>query len=570
MRAAGRSLKFVVLVIACVFAVGWAAPLTTLVGLLGSTALIMGGTGHPLINPNTRGVDGNGAATYDFSEPGLSGVDGGPAGYVAQSMGLIRLTGPADETYTVMAIWTPEAFWPVTGKDTFDASVRKGKGNLDRCVRASADCVGHTYPGAPASTDQYSVFAYSQSARIASLQKAALIDEYDPLDPSTAHHVSFVMIGNPSRPNGGILQRLKGLHIPILDVTFDGASPTGSPVVDGEYLYPTVDIARQYDGWADFPAYPLNFLADLNALAGILYLHGDYFVGDDANPVAGQPYLYQGQVDDTNYYMVATKRLPLLLPLKSLGVPDPILAALDAPLRVLVEMGYNRAVSPGDPTTAQLLRPFDPVGDVVRLVMAVFTGLDDAVALASGDPDARPFGTTPTDSTFGVGGAVLPTTSTPVAPEGPAPAAALRAVGQQAVAQVSDESVAAPEVVDRRAVLDATPQPAAPEATDPETTVPETTAPETTEPAAPATTAPQVTASEEPEPTPQPTAPETTKEPKPTATVEPDPEPAAPESEAVTPKPAKEKQPSDPNPASGATGGGGQEGSDPGAADSAH
>jgi hypothetical protein len=46
------------------------------------------------------------------------------------------------------------------------------------------------------------------------------------------------MIGNPNRPNGGILQRFTGLYVPILDVSFDGATRTDSPVVDGRYLYP--------------------------------------------------------------------------------------------------------------------------------------------------------------------------------------------------------------------------------------------------------------------------------------------------------------------------------------------
>ena len=138
------------------------------------------------------------------------------------------------------------------------------------------------------------MFAYSQSARVASIEKAALIAEYNQEDPATYHHVSFVLIANPNRPNGGILERFNGLHIPILNVTFDGATTTASPIVDGSYLYPTADISRQYDGWSDFPAYPLNLLADVNALAGIQYLHPDYFVGSGVNQV-GVSYRYQGQ-----------------------------------------------------------------------------------------------------------------------------------------------------------------------------------------------------------------------------------------------------------------------------------
>ena len=73
---------------------------------------------------------------------------------------------------------------------------------------------------------------------------------------------------NPSRPNGRILERFVGITIPILDITTTGATPTAGAV--------TYDFARQYDGWADFPAYPLNLLALANAIAGIYYLHGTY------------------------------------------------------------------------------------------------------------------------------------------------------------------------------------------------------------------------------------------------------------------------------------------------------
>lgn len=421
MRSALRSLLVIAFVVVGVFTLGWAAPLATVVQLLATTALIMGGTQHPLVDPSNRLPDVDGQASYGFSEPGLADDDGLPAGYVAAALNTyVRTAGPADEQYNVVAVWTPEAFWPVYGAQTFDASVRTGLDNLDVCVHGS-QCIAHVYAGGETGpADGYAVFAYSQSARIASLQKASLIAEYDPADDATIHHVTFVLIGNPNRGNGGILQRFEGLHIPVLDVSFDGASPTNSPVVDGDFLYPTADIARQYDGWTDFPAYPLNLLAVLNAAAGIMYLHGDYFVGDAANPVAGQRYLYQGQVGDTNYYMIATNRLPLLLPLASLGVPEPVLVALDAPLRVMVEWGYKRDVSPGVPTTARLFRPVDPVTDIGHLVVATLTGLDDAASLASGDPDDRPFGTKPVDSTFGVGGVELPTSTHPVAPTSPA------------------------------------------------------------------------------------------------------------------------------------------------------
>jgi hypothetical protein len=44
---------------------------------------------------------------------------------------------------------------------------------------------------------------------------------------------------------------------------------------------------------------------------------------------------------DTNYYMISTPLLPMLIPLQ-LFVPTPLLKVIDALLRVLVELGYDR------------------------------------------------------------------------------------------------------------------------------------------------------------------------------------------------------------------------------------
>ena len=62
------------------------------------------------------------------------------------------------------------------------------------------------------------------------------------------------------------MARFPGLYIPILDLTFNGPAPTDTQ-------FDTVEITRQYDGLADFPLYPLNLVADLNAVLGIIYVH---------------------------------------------------------------------------------------------------------------------------------------------------------------------------------------------------------------------------------------------------------------------------------------------------------
>jgi hypothetical protein len=69
-------------------------------------------------------------------------------------------------------------------------------------------------------------------------------------------------------PNGVLLARFPGLQMPSLGFTFYGATPGNS--------FETNIYTLEYDGFADFPQYPLNFLADLNAIAGIYYVHGTY------------------------------------------------------------------------------------------------------------------------------------------------------------------------------------------------------------------------------------------------------------------------------------------------------
>jgi hypothetical protein len=209
----------------------------------------------------------------------------------------------------------PAGFWPVSigglTDPTYDNSVNIGLAKLTA-----------SHPG-----DGDVIFGYSQGAVVASKYKAS--------DPNT--NITYVLVENPNRPNGGILERFNGLYIPILGVSFNGA------VVDNGA--PTVDISRQYDGWSDFPTYPLNILATANAIAGIVYLHGNTQNFTDPAVLTdiladGDPRYYQ-EHGSTTYYVIPTAQLPILMPFRGI-VPDPILNALDTPLRAIIESGYDR------------------------------------------------------------------------------------------------------------------------------------------------------------------------------------------------------------------------------------
>lgn len=391
MRAQIRAAGWVAVIVGAVVALGWSTPMAAFVQLLATTALIMGGTEHPLVS----------ATSDDYGEdPGFvdAYVDGVRERYIIPTAAVRGddTAGPVavDSDYQRKAVYTPEQFWPLYGSSKFDDSVATGVDNLEGCA-VGGSCRSLGYAGDPTDTTDYVVFGYSQSARIATLLKRRLA-EAPPGTVPGVDDLSFVLIGNPNRPNGGILMRFKGLHIPILGVTFDGATPTDTG-------YRTVDISRQYDGWSDFPLYPLNPLATANAIAGIVYEHSDYF-----SPAVGDMQ-YQGHAGDTDYYLIPAERLPILIPLEQLGVPSPILTALDAPARVIIEWAYDRDPDDvGTPTRARLVNLSNPVPHLRDLAVAIPTGWDDGISEAKGDPDFRPFGTKPATSPYGVGGQDLP------------------------------------------------------------------------------------------------------------------------------------------------------------------
>jgi len=96
-------------------------------------------------------------------------------------------------------------------------------------------------------------------------------------------------------------------------------------------------------------------------------------------------------------------------------------AALDPPLRVLVEAGYDRTINPGQPTPAQWGYTPNLVKTAADLVRSVPTGWDDAIAVATDDPANRPFHTEP-QGVYGVGGP--PVYAGAIDPYAPVPPAA--------------------------------------------------------------------------------------------------------------------------------------------------
>jgi hypothetical protein len=264
---------------------------------------------------------------------------------------LTRLGGPA---------WPDEPWWKLSGLFdlTGDQSIEAGVVDLE------AEMAAH-------GNDHLVIYGYSQGAVVAVKEKRKLAEQYPA--GTAAPDIDFVLGGDVGLPNGGFGARFPGLHIPVLDWSYDGATPTDTQ-------FETVEINRQYDGFADFPLYPLNVFATLNAVLGMFYVHTWPFDASlPADPTTSPA--YQGTHGDTSYYFFDNPDLPLFGPLRTLGVPETLIDVVEPFFRVLVELGYDRSIPPWEPTPARLIPPLDPAKVTADLVNAIGEGINNAVAL---------------------------------------------------------------------------------------------------------------------------------------------------------------------------------------------
>jgi hypothetical protein len=117
-------------------------------------------------------------------------------------------------------------------------------------------------------------------------------------------------------------------------------------------------VARQYDFFSDFPAYPLNPFATANAVFGMLN-HNYGPVSLDPSSPNYDPNIVVQQYGDTTYYLIPSKELPLLSPLRAVGL-DQVADVVEPTLRVLVELGYDRTTPYGQHRPIGLAPKVDP------------------------------------------------------------------------------------------------------------------------------------------------------------------------------------------------------------------
>ncbi len=306
--------------------------------------------------------------------------------------------GGAYAGFTPQGFGTAEGLYPYTAvKDLpLDESVQRGllamEGDYSKIMASLAG------------GEKVNVVGYSQSAILSSLFMNDMHDHG--ISPD---QLSFVLLGDPMNPNGGLLSRFADLNIPSLGLNFYGATPAD--------LYPTDIYTLQYDGFADFPRYPLNLLSDLNAFAGIYYVHGTY---PDLDPSAlpdGYALHPLATAGDTltNYWMISTPNLPLLEPIRSIPlVGKPIADLVQPDLTALVNLGYGDPAFGWSTAPANVATPFGilpPLSAFEKLPGALFDGtqkgLTDFVGdIVGGGPNPISLSDlNPLDLLSGVGGA---------------------------------------------------------------------------------------------------------------------------------------------------------------------
>src|SRR5690349_780136 len=338
MRAMFRSVAVGLVALVGAIALALGSSLTLGVAAAATKALIMGGTGTP--NPNQEAGYIPNITTYYLNN-------------YSNCTTAQQCTGN-----NLVSVYTPETAWPLYGglsAPTWKQSILEGYGLYDQAVQ----------PNISGGDDKIVLFGYSQSGAILALEKQKLLGQG--LTKAQRDNIEIVVIGNVSRPNGGLNGRLP-VTIPIVEFPY---GPVMTPTPSAADGIRTTDIAMKWDIIADAPLYVTNPLAMANALIGgpgFGIIHGTYpnpegdplptdpnaagpggftrgewesIMADPDGSVAGSyvnlhPEVMDIQtVGDTTYYTVTPKILPLVQPLHSLGL-KPVADLIEPSLRVVI------------------------------------------------------------------------------------------------------------------------------------------------------------------------------------------------------------------------------------------
>jgi hypothetical protein len=284
--------------------------------MAGDVALIMGGSGVP--TPTQQYADT--AADLYLQPNGFASAPEAPTperffdGRVsADTAAALYHLEPNGFGSTTDVLTTPELFVDREWSET------QGAADLIEAIqRAIAD-------GSVSADNPLYAFGYSQSSALSGLSMQQLASAGVPADD-----LHFVLVGDPSTPDGGIYSEfgLTDIAPGISDLTPDN-------------LYPTDVYTLEYDPVADWPRYSLDVLSDLNAADGLLFEHLAY-LGLTPQEISGAIPLETAGDSLTSYYMIPSETLPILDPLLLTPIiGQPLYDLLEPDTSILVNLGYG-------------------------------------------------------------------------------------------------------------------------------------------------------------------------------------------------------------------------------------
>ena len=239
-------------------------------------------------------------------------------------------------------------------------SVDVGEGNLERAMREGG---------------QGTAIGLSEGALVLNAVQARLAN--DPTAPPPEAY-SFATYGDPvARHAFGSSFLTQNFPVGAVVPALDYRMP--EPV---ESQYDTHMFVSAYDSIADWPDRQDNIMAVLNAIVGLATGHTAVaFTNPSMVPAQNIHTTVNSRGATTTTYLSPEQHLPLVLPVKYLGVSEDTLNQLDAVLKPMVDSGYSRN---DDPLTAPIevdpAHGYDPAAVTAPATQAAFGGGSDPIS----------------------------------------------------------------------------------------------------------------------------------------------------------------------------------------------
>jgi hypothetical protein len=210
---------------------------------------------------------------------------------------------------------------PFDGSYTLGDSITAGSNSLMELITATYVVGAHIV-----------VWGVSQGALVLNVTQQLLLN--DPSAPP-ASALTFVRVADPAQASTGVLNFTADL---VLSKLLHFSMRTAP----GESQYSTITITNEYDGFADFPD-KWGPLAVLNASAGLFHRHAETAWVDLASvPDRNITTTVNSLGATTTNYLVPATFLPITKPLREVGVPSPVVDALDRFLKPMIDAAYTR------------------------------------------------------------------------------------------------------------------------------------------------------------------------------------------------------------------------------------